>query len=391
MKRKLPFARPSTNFLEILAVARAIRSGWMTTGRVCQRFEQEFKKKLNIGSAIAVNSATSGLHLAYEALGLCPGKFIITSPYTFTSTAEAARYLGGDVVFCDVDEDSFNISPSRLAELLEQLSQSGKIADLVAIVPVHIAGRACNMEKIIEISRKYNIPVVEDAAHAFPARYKESYLGALSDIGVYSFYATKTITTGEGGLVVTRDDEIARRIRLMRLHGIDRDVWGRFNNAGVNWEYDVVEAGYKYNLPDINASIGVVQFKKAEKFLQIRKKIAHRYYDLLSSCSEIILPEYSDYHSWHLFIIRVKDLEKFPRNQLIAFLSEKGIGTSVHYKPLHLMSYYKSRYQFSADSFPVATRIFSSAISLPIYPGLKFSEVKYVCDTIKEFFDKSNS
>lgn len=391
MKRNIPFARPNTNIKEIISVAKSIKSGWMTTGKVCHSFEQEFKDRLSVPYTIAVNSATAGLHLAYEALGVKTGKFIITSPYTFTATAEAARYLGADIVFCDIDKESLNICVIKLEELLEQLYESGEINNLAAIVPIHIAGRACDMEQINKLAKKFNIPVVEDAAHAFPAKYNDKYLGTLSDIGVFSFYATKTMTTGEGGLIVAHKEEIAKRLKLMRLHGIDRDVWGRFNNAGASWEYDVVEAGYKYNLADINASIGIVQLKKAEKFAKIRHNIAKLYYKLLADCQEIILPKYEASHSWHLFIIKIKDTNKFPRNSLIEFLSKKGVGTSVHYKPLHLMSYYQKTYDLNEKSFPISTEVFNSVVSLPIYPGLKKSDIKFISKKIKEFFDNQNN
>ena len=261
----VPFARPSLDQQEEEAVLSVLRSGWLTTGEVAAAFESEFAAIVGTRHALALNSATAGLHLALEAVGVGPGSVVLTTPYTFAATAEVVRYLGADPVFVDIDRATLNIDVQKLEEALETLAASGRRVS--AIIPVHVAGLPCDLEAIEHLSLKHGVPVVEDAAHAFPVRYADRYVGTHGDAGVYSFYANKTITTGEGGMVATDRDEVAARIRVMRLHGIDRDVWDRYTASGASWKYDVVAPGYKYNMTDIAAAIGRVQLRKAETFL----------------------------------------------------------------------------------------------------------------------------
>ena len=269
--RNIPFSPPDITEAEIEAVAEALRSGWITTGKVTLEFEKEFAKKLNVPHALAVNSATSGLILALEACKIGPGDKVLTTPYTFTATASAARHLNGHVVYADIEKDSYNISP----EAIEQKLKEDKT--IKVIVPVHIAGNLCDMKTICEIAKKYDVKVVEDAAHAFPSKAQTGYAGTLGDAGVFSFYATKTMTTAEGGMITTNNDEIASRIALMRMHGIDRPVWDRYTSDKASWEYDIVAPGFKFNLPDVLAAIGRVQLSKANTFYEKRKKIAEQY------------------------------------------------------------------------------------------------------------------
>jgi dTDP-4-amino-4,6-dideoxygalactose transaminase len=379
----VPFSRPSLGKEEEEAVLAVMRSGWLTTGEAALRFESEFADYVGARHAIALNSATAGLHLALEALGVSPGSVVLTTPFTFAATAEVVRYLGADPVFVDIDPVTMNIDASRLQEALERLGGSGRRVS--AMIPVHVAGLPCDMEAIGHLALKHGVPVVEDAAHAFPVRQGERYAGTIGDAGVYSFYATKSITTGEGGMAVTDRDELARRIRLMRLHGIDRDVWNRYTTPGASWKYDVVAPGYKYNLTDLAAAIGRVQLRKAESFLQRRRNIAQRYIAAFSGLDFLTVPPRADNHAWHLFIIRIrKTALTIDRDGFIEELQKRGIGVSVHFIPLHIMSYYRDRYSLKPDDFPAALESYSSCVSLPLCASLTDEEVERVVGAVVE-------
>jgi dTDP-4-amino-4,6-dideoxygalactose transaminase len=373
----IPFARPDIGKEEEEAVLRVLRSGWLTTAGEAKAFEEEFARYVGVPCALAVNSATAGLHLALEALGLGPGDRVITSPYTFTATAEVVRYLGADPLFVDIAPGSFHINPEGLEKVLGgQARISG--GGVKAILPVHIAGEVREMDRITALARNYGIPLVEDAAHAFPSRVAAGFAGALGDIGVYSFYATKTITTGEGGMVVTRDSKTAKRISLMRLHGIDREIWNRYTGAAASWRYAVVEAGFKYNMTDLAAAIGRVQLRRAEEFLDKRTRIARRYREAFLARDYLILPCESEGHAWHLFLLRVDESRTLNRDDFIQALQEKGIGTSVHFIPLHIQPYWKNRYGFKPEDFPEACKTYSQVISLPIYPSMTEEQIERV-------------
>jgi dTDP-4-amino-4,6-dideoxygalactose transaminase len=350
---------------------------------VTARFEEAFARATAMPHALALNSATAGLHLALEALGVVPGTQVITTPYTFTATAEVVRYLGADPLFVDVDERTANIDPDRVAAALDAAAREGRRVS--AILPVHVGGRGCDMEPIASIAARRGVPVVEDSAHAFPVVHRGRMLGTWGDVGVYSLYATKAITTGEGGMVVTRRDDLARRIRVMRLHGIDRDVWNRYTAANASWQYDVVEAGYKYNLTDLASAIGLAQLAKAEVFLDRRRAVARSYLAGLEGCDFLDLPEDAPDHGWHLFTVRVRSGRlSIDRDRFIDELQQRGIGTSVHFIPLHLMTYWRDRYGLKPDDFPVALRFFQSAVSLPIYPSLTDEETARVVAAVRE-------
>lgn len=360
-----------------------MRSGWLTTGDVAARFESEFAACVGARHAIALNSATAGLHLALEALAVTPGSVVLTTPFTFAATAEVVRYLGADPVFVDIDPDTLNIDTARLEEALDRLAKEGRRVS--AIIPVHLAGLPCDMEAIGRLSAKYGVPVVEDAAHAFPVRQGGRFVGTLGDVGVFSFYATKTITTGEGGMAVTDRDELARRIRVMRLHGIDRDVWKRYTDPGAAWRYDVVAPGYKYNLTDLAAAIGRVQLRKADALLLKRREIALKYLAAFSGLDFLQVPPQSDNHAWHLFIIRIKEAKlTIDRDRFIEELDRRGIGVSVHFIPLHLMSYYRDRYSLAPEDFPAALQSFRSCISLPLSASLTEPEIERVISAVAE-------
>jgi len=386
----IPFARPSIGPEEEAEVLAVLRSGWLTTGPVTARFEQAFARAVGVPHALALNSATAGLHLALEALGVGPGALVLTTPYTFVATAEVVRYLGADPRFVDVEDRTANIDPALLARALDAAAREGR--RVAAVIPVHVGGRSCDMEAITAAAARHGAAVVEDSAHAFPVVHKGRLLGTWGAAGVYSFYATKAITTGEGGMVVTRSDELARRVRLMRLHGIDRDVWNRYTAANASWEYDVVEAGYKYNLTDIAAAIGVAQLAKAETFLRLRRRVARAYLAGLGGCDFLELPDDTDDNGWHLFVVRLRPARlAVGRDAFVAELQRRGIGTSVHFIPLHLMSYYRARYGLAPEDFPVALRLYRAAISLPIYPSLTDEEIARVVAGVREAGERLRS
>jgi dTDP-4-amino-4,6-dideoxygalactose transaminase len=386
----IPFARPSIGPEEEAGVLAVLRSGWLTTGPVAARFEEEFARAVGVPHALALNSATAGLHLSLEALGIGPGSLVLTTPYTFVATAEVVRYLGADVRFVDVEEGTANLDPAHLASALDEAAREG--LRVAAIVPVHVGGRACDMEAITAIAARGGVPVVEDSAHAFPVVHRGRMLGSWGDAGVFSFYATKTITTGEGGMVVTRREDLARRIRVMRLHGIDRDVWNRYTAENASWEYDVVAAGYKYNLTDLAAAIGVAQLAKAGTFLDLRRRVARAYRAGMGGCDFLDLPEDTDDNGWHLFVVRLRAEQlSIDRDRFVAELQQRGIGTSVHFIPLHLMSYYRQRYSLRPEDFPVALRLYRAAISLPIYPSLADGETARVVEAVLEVGGRSRS
>jgi dTDP-4-amino-4,6-dideoxygalactose transaminase len=385
VKKDLPFvsfSRPALGREEEQAVLSVLRSGWLTTGEVTARFEEEFARFVGARHALALNSATAGLHLALEALGVGPGSAVVTSTFTFAATAEVARYLGADPVFVDIDRTTLNLDPALLDVRLQALEREGR--QVSAVIPVHVAGLACDMDEIRRLAGARGIPVVEDAAHAFPVLHGGRFVGTLGDAGVYSFYATKTITTGEGGMVATDRDDVAARVRIMRLHGIDRDIWNRYTAPGAGWKYDVVAPGYKYNLTDLAAAIGRVQLSRARQFLERRRAIAHRYLEELGGLDFLSMPASSGNHAWHLFIIRVRQESLgLTRDQCIERLHQEGIGVSVHFIPLHLMTYYRTRYGLAPGDFPVALEAYRTCISLPMSASLTDDDVDRVIAAVK--------
>lgn len=382
----VPFARPSIGAEEEAAVLRVMRSGWLTTGSEALAFEKEFADFVGTPHALAVNSATSGLHLALEALGIGQNDVVITSPYTFTSTAAVVRHLGAEVAFCDTAPGSYNIDPDALGRLLATTKNCR------AIIAVHVGGLPCDMPAIKTLAQRYGCAVVEDSAHAFPSMTRNGYAGTLGDIGVYSFYATKTITTGEGGMVVTRDDKLAARMAMMRMHGFDRVAWDRYTSRKASWQYAVKEAGFKYNLPDLLAAIGREQLKKAATFLEQRRAIAAVYDDAFRDVAGLELPPRGDGHAWHLYSLRTRPDRGGPdRDSLIEMLMERGVGTSVHFIPLHTMPYFAERYGLSSRSFPNAMAMFEWTVSLPIWQGMGTETALRVASAVKEIAGSSRA
>lgn len=376
----LPFALPEIGEEEIAAVVQALRSGWVTTGPQARQFEADFATFLGGGlEAIAVNSATAGLHLGLEALGVGPGDEVITTTHTFTATAEVIRYLGADPVFVDVDENTLCIDVAAVQAAITPRTK--------AIIPVHFAGRAADMQPLLALAKKHGLKVMEDAAHALPTTCGGQLIGTLdSDVTVFSFYANKTMTTGEGGMLVTRDAEIARRARVMRLHGISRDAFDRFTAKVPSWYYEIVAPGFKYNMTDIAAAMGVQQLKKVRQFAQKRTQVA-AWYDAALADLPIIRPPHAapgDEHSWHLYVVQLADGAGVARDQFIEHLFAQGIGCSVHYIPLHLQPYWRDAYGLTPDMFPVSQRIYERTLSLPMYSRMTQADVARVAEAIKE-------
>ncbi|GAB6192080.1 DegT/DnrJ/EryC1/StrS family aminotransferase [Desulfocastanea catecholica] len=379
MSKFLPFALPDIGEDEIAEVVDSLRSGWVTTGPKAKRFEQDFVDFLGGGvEAVAVNSATAGLHLGLEALGIGPGDEVITTTHTFTATAEVVRYMGADPVFVDVSADSLCIDPDAIVRAITPRTK--------AILPVHFAGRAADMSAILAIARKHRLRVVEDAAHALPTTCGGKLVGTLaSDATVFSFYANKTITTGEGGMLVSRDPALAARARIMRIHGINRDAFDRFSATVPSWYYEIVAPGFKYNLTDIAASLGIHQLRKANAFQQRRAEVAARY-DAALAGLPIIRPPHADNgdcHSWHLYAIQLGDEVKVSRDSFIERMFAQGIGMSVHYIPLHLHPYWRDTYKLTPEMFPVSQRVYERTCSLPLYTRMTDADVDRVVDAVK--------
>lgn len=375
----VPFAVPDITESEVEAAANAIRSGWLTTGQNAAAFEKEFAQFLGGGmEAVAVNSATAGLHLALEAAGIEPGDEVIVPTWTFTASAEVVRYLGAEPVLVDVAPDTLNIDLAAAEAAVTPRTR--------AIIPVHFAGLPVDGEQLARFARRHNLIVVEDAAHAFPAATSGRMVGAgSSDATVFSFYATKTMTTGEGGMLVTSRADIADRARTMRLHGISRDVFDRYTSTKPSWFYEVVAPGYKYNLTDPAAAIGRVQLSRARDMADRRAALA-AHYDRELSGLPLELPTHAmdgEEHAWHLYVVRIDDALALTRDSFVAQMAERGVGTSVHFIPLHLHPYWRDRSGLRPEDLPVASREFSRAVSLPLFSSMSAEQQSAVVDAVK--------
>ncbi|NHZ39318.1 DegT/DnrJ/EryC1/StrS family aminotransferase [Massilia aquatica] len=376
----LPFALPDIGDEEIAAVVDCLRSGWVTTGPRTRQFEHAFAAYLGGKvEAISVNSATAGLHLALEALGIGPGDEVIVPTLTFTATAEVVRYLGAHPILVDADPDTLNLSLTAVEAAIGPRTR--------AIIPVHYAGLACDMDGILALAAAYGLKVVEDAAHAFPTLYKGRLVGTLaSDATVFSFYANKTMTTGEGGMVVTRDASVARRVRLMRIHGISQDAFERYTSRTPAWFYDVVAAGYKYNLTDLASAMGIEQLRKIDRFLVRREQLAHAYNSGLQGLPLRLppAPAPGSSHAWHLYVVRLHAGARLGRDELIARLAEGGIGTSVHFIPLHRHPFWRDSCRLGPEQFPVAEASFACMLSLPLYTRMSDADQQRIIDKLRE-------
>jgi len=371
---------------EIAEVVDTLRSGWVTTGPKAKRFEADFAAFLGDASlhCIAVNSATAGLHLALEALGIGPGDEVITTTHTFTATAEVVRYLGADVRLVDIDPTTLNLDPRLIEAAITPKTK--------AIIPVHYGGLAADMAAIVDIASRHRLKVVEDAAHALPTTSGGRLVGTLdSDATVFSFYANKTITTGEGGMLVTRDAALAKRAQVMRLHGMSRDAFDRFTAQVPSWYYEIVAPGFKYNLTDIAAAIGLQQLKKAHAFAQRRTQIAQRFNAAFAHLPVLTAPKppHGELHAWHLYPLRLTDAAPIGRDRMIERLFARGIGCSVHYIPLHQQPYWRDRYGLTAAMFPHSQHVYERQLSLPIYTRMSDADVERVVEAVTQVLTAS--
>lgn len=380
---RIPFHRPSYGEEEIREVSETIRSGWITTGPKVRDFEQAFAREIGVKHALAVNSGTAAMHLALEALGIKEGDEVITVPFTFVATSEVILYCKAKPVYVDCDPATFNILADRIEEKITPRTK--------AILPVHFAGQACDLKKLRAVVERRGLKLIEDAAHSFPTLYEGKKVGVFGDATCFSFYATKTLSTGEGGMLVTPHDEVAEKARLLSLHGITRDAWKRYQNPGA-WRYDVVALGHKYNMSDLQAAIGLQQLRKSVSFLESRRKIARHYLEAFRGCDLLKTPFHDDFeaHAWHLFVIQL-EIEKLAitRDEFVDRMGRAGIGTSVHFIPLCEHPFYKERLGLRPEDFPNAMNCFKRIVSLPIFPGMSEDETAFVAGKTLEILKDS--
>jgi dTDP-4-amino-4,6-dideoxygalactose transaminase len=378
----IPLAKPMIDKEELDAVAEVLKSGWLTTGPKVKEFEENMQSYLGCKKAIGLTSCTGGLHIALAALGIGPGDEVIVPAYTFAATAHVAAWLGAKPVLVDSEKDTFNIDPEAIEKAITKKTK--------AIIPVHFAGHACDMDRIMAIAKKHKLHIIEDAAHAVGTDYKGKKIGNFGDVTVFSFYVTKSMTTAEGGMAVTNNEELGKKLKRLSYFGVDKDAFNRYTDKG-NWYYEIVELGYKYNMDNIQGTLGVEQLKKLESFIARRRKLATLYTKLFKAVPGIITPVEKDYtrHSFHLYPILL-DVDKLgiSRAEMINKLKEYGIGTSVHFIPLHLHPFYQKTYGYKRGDFPAAEYLFDREISPPFWPGMTEDDVKYVVDAFKEILSQ---
>jgi perosamine synthetase len=389
-KLQVPFFRPALTDGEINEVVATLRSGWLTSGPHVSSFEKQFASAVGGANAVAVNSGTAALHLAVEALGLKAGDHVLVPTMTFAATAEVVRYQDAIPILVDCDPVTLHIDLGDAERKLEKAKRLGQ--RVVGIMPVHVGGAMMDLNALKRFAAKHRLWIVEDAAHAFPAGWRlqenkswQHRSNGSTSITCYSFYANKTITTGEGGMAITNNRRLAQRMKLMSLHGLSHDAWNRYSRNG-SWDYKIVAPGFKYNLTDIAAALGIHQLGRAEAMRKQRERIARQYYEELAGVEQIELPvaEENRLHSWHLFVIRLKlNRLKINRNSFMDELKRAGVGCSVHWRPLHLHPYYQKTFGLKAKDFPVATTQWRRLISLPIFPGMRDDEINHVIRVIK--------
>lgn len=387
---QIQFHKPYITEEEINEVVDSLRSGWLTMGPKTVEFEEKLMEYIFKDSpiplasrfAVSFNSCTAALHLALRSIDLKQGDEVIIPTNTFTATGEVVCYFNAKPVIVDVDKDTHNISIDSIRRAISPRTR--------AVIPVHFAGQPCDMDEIMEISRKHGIHTIEDAAHALPASYKGREIGTIGDMTCFSFYATKTLATGEGGLLTTSSRKWAEKIKILRLHGISKDAWKRYSREGT-WYYEVVEAGYKYNMTDIQAALGLAQLRKIEWMLERRRYIAQRYTEAFIGVTQIMVPyvKLDRTSAWHLYVIKL-DLDSLgiDRAAFIEELKNRGIGTSVHFIPLHRHPFYRDAFGYAPDKFPNAEWLYERIISLPLYPGMTDNEIDYVIDNVSELCKK---
>ena len=369
---QVPFHRADLGEEEIRAVSDVIRSGWLTMGPKTFEFERQFAQYIGASHAVAVSSGTAALHLALEAIGIKHDDEVLVPTTTFTATAEVVTYLGAKPVLVDVDPHTLNADPIDIERKITPHTK--------AIIPVHLGGTPCDMAEIHDLAAQHHLHVIEDAAHSLPAAYRGKRVGTISELTAFSFYATKTLTTGEGGMVTTENNEYAKRLQVMRLHGVARDAWNRYSSEG-SWCYEVLGAGFKYNLTDLQSALGIVQLAKCDAMNLARRSIAQRYSSAFRSIESLQIPSVpaDRESSWHLFVLRLHlDQLRIERNQFIRELAERGVSASVHFIPLHLQPLYQRDYGYKSGDLPVAEREYYRCLSLPIYPSMCGEEVEQV-------------
>ncbi len=377
MSHRVPFFVPDIGQAEIDSVVESLRSGWITTGPKTKEFERQFAEYVGAPRAIAVNSATAALHLALDAIGVGRGDEVIVPTMTFTATAEVVVHLGGKPVLVDCRAEDFNLDVEQLESRITSRTK--------AIIPVHYGGQPCEMDRILDIARRHKLTVIEDAAHALPAAYRGRKVGGIGDVTCFSFYANKTITTAEGGMITTADEELAERMQIRSLHGMSKDAWKRFTSEG-SWYYEVVYPGYKYNLTDVASALGLEQLKRSDDFWRRRQAVAMRYNAALADVPEIVTPLAAPHvqHAWHLYVIRLQtERLKIDRNRFIQELTAAQVGVSVHYLPLHMHPWYRDAYGYKPEDFPVAAGLFNEIITLPVYPRMTEADVDYVAGAVR--------
>lgn len=396
---QVPFFRPQIGDAEVDEVVAALRSGWLTTGARVKRFEREFAEAVGARHAVAVNSCTAALHLAVEALGLRAGHAVLVPTMTFAATAEVVRYQGALPVLVDCDPVTTNMclddAERKLARLREGWTPDGspRAPEVVGVMPVHVGGMMSDVGALREFAARHGLWTVEDAAHAFPAAWRADESSAwrrcgegTAEVSCFSFYANKTITTGEGGMATTDDPRLAERMRLMSLHGLSHDAWERYS-AGGSWDYRIVAPGYKYNLTDVAAAVGIHQLARAEEMRRERERVARLYFETLGELAELELPPTDDnrVHAWHLFPVRL-NLERLrvDRNAFVEELKGAGVGCSVHWRPLHLHPYYRETFGWAPEDLPAATAVWQRLVSLPVFPGMREEETAHVVRTVKD-------
>jgi dTDP-4-amino-4,6-dideoxygalactose transaminase len=404
----LPFALPELGEAELNEIKEVLASGWITTGPKAAQFEREFGRYVGAKFAVAVNSCTSAMHLSLEAAGLQPGDYVLTTPYTFAATAEVIRYFDAVPVLVDVEPGTLNLDPACLRRTIADLGDGDgparmppvaralgasrrRAGVLKAVMPVHLAGHPCEMDSIMTIAGEHGLAVIEDAAHACSASFKGRPIGSAQAAGIpwaacFSFYATKTLATGEGGMVTTDSEQWAERIRVMSLHGISKDAWKRYTAEG-SWYYEISAPGYKYNMPDVIAALGVAQLRRVDAMRRRREEIADRYTQVFSAYAELETPTIRDQvgHAWHLYMLRLNaDLLTIGRDEFIQHLKRRGIGVSVHFIPLHIHPYYRATYGYQPEDLPVAYQEYTREISLPIYSRMTDLDVQSVVDAVAD-------
>ena len=396
MNDRIPLHRPDIGEDEVDAVVAVLRSGWLTTGNECRQFEAEFTEFVGARHAVAVNSCTAALHLALEATGCQRGDCVLVPTLTFAATAEVVAYFQAIPVLVDCERDTLNLDVSAAARTIAELKAGRRFGGMVptgrvhAIMPVHYGGQMADVDGVQALADRHSLRVIEDAAHALPAAARSPSgewrsVGTTAEQTCFSFYANKTITTGEGGMLVTNDEVVAARARRMSLHGLSNDAWNRFR--GGSWDYQILSAGFKYNLTDLAAALGRRQLRKAAALAAARQRVAARYAELLGDVSEIELPTVRPdrQHAWHLYVVRLRrELLTIDRNEFIEELNRAGIGTSVHWRPLHLHPYYRERFSYQPDEFPVANAEWERFISLPIFPSMTEAEIQRVARAVRK-------